>query len=172
MPLKPKLAPIHLASPTLRRCRRWLGTAECGKDADPKSHMCGEHKRRRNNGLLACVVCGQLQMKAMCNYCRATRANLEVKCIYLVTSMSGVKIGISFNPERRLEVFQSASADRLALAWSSSPTPWARTIEALAHRHFAAERVHSEWFRSDVAVVRQFIEDSLVAHMRSDGRHR
>lgn len=65
--------------------------------------------------------------------------------VYLIGSpdVRTVKIGVSDEPEARLEDLQTGSPVRLLLLWK---TPGGQGLESALHAYFAPYRVHGEWF--------------------------
>lgn len=63
--------------------------------------------------------------------------------VYFIKSQAAIKIGVSYNPKKRLKAIQTGHADRLELiAWCGGD----ETVEREYHRRFAAHRLHGEWF--------------------------
>uniref|UniRef100_UPI003F49232F GIY-YIG nuclease family protein n=1 Tax=Streptomyces sp. CA-141956 TaxID=3240051 RepID=UPI003F49232F len=56
---------------------------------------------------------------------------------------SAVKIGMSNTPERRLREIQAHSPVRVTILWTH---PGGHPLEQALHSHFAAYRMHGEWF--------------------------
>lgn len=67
--------------------------------------------------------------------------------IYVIVSDNGpVKVGITNDPKRRLKWFQSASPDKMTLAYVASVGADARAIERKAHGLLKEHRLKGEWF--------------------------
>lgn len=69
----------------------------------------------------------------------------QVEHVYLIgpADSSVAKIGRSTEVKNRLRSLQNSSPARLVLLWS---TPGGKALENALHRHFAAIRMHGEWF--------------------------
>jgi hypothetical protein len=60
-----------------------------------------------------------------------------------------IKIGISNNPFKRLETFQTASDEKLHIRGVFRGTT---ADEALLHQKFAAQRLRGEWFENTLEI--------------------
>lgn len=75
--------------------------------------------------------------------------------VYVIAGEHGlVKVGMSADPSARLANLQTASPDRLRMAFCAPAYGNAYTVEQEAHRILAANRTSGEWFTvsSDMAV--------------------
>ena len=69
-----------------------------------------------------------------------------------------VKIGISADPERRLELLQGAHYEELVLL---AYRPGTLAMEKRLHSKFAAWRIRGEWFEADAPGLREEIDAAL-----------
>lgn len=79
-----------------------------------------------------------------------------------------LKIGVSNDPEHRLEQLQTGNSSELLLDYKSYVCSNAHEVEAKAHEHFKERRVNREWFDIETAEVidyltkRCYVLESLV----------
>lgn len=66
------------------------------------------------------------------------------KVYFIGSTGGGVKIGYSTSPHGRLASLQAGSFHKLSVL---GMMPGERHVEGWLHRHFAKDRVHSEWFK-------------------------
>ena len=69
--------------------------------------------------------------------------------VYVMThpAMRGVKIGKAFDPNSRLQSYQTGCPDRAyTLAWVSPYVADASALEKQIHKLFKADRINGEWF--------------------------
>ncbi|MGQ4397890.1 GIY-YIG nuclease family protein [Streptomyces violaceoruber] len=83
--------------------------------------------------------------------------------VYLMGSPSSpnVKIGRSVRPSVRLQEVQEDVGQTLALMWT---TPGGNEMERGLHRHFAAQRVHGEWFALGYTQAVSLVEAAIAAN--------
>lgn len=82
----------------------------------------------------------------------------DERVYFILNRISGrIKIGKSFDVDKRLASLQTASPDPLELL--GSVPSWLHT-EAELHARFAALREHGEWFRDDPELL-AFIEEAI-----------
>lgn len=70
-----------------------------------------------------------------------------------------VKIGVSVNPEKRINTIRTHSAEVILNIFISEKTNKYKEIERKIHQMFKKERVMGEWFNVDFQLAKQRIED-------------
>lgn len=80
----------------------------------------------------------------------------EVSVVYFILAEHSkhVKIGVTTDPQRRLEELQTGHHERLRLV---STVPGGPSEEKSYHRRFSKYRAHGEWFKVNGAL-KEFIE--------------
>lgn len=87
--------------------------------------------------------------------------------IYVVKAGELYKIGFSKTPRKRFRTFRTGSPIPLEIVLTMR-TPHYKIVEQMLHDHFAAKRVHGEWFaltESDIEYVKSL--DSVGRSLRS-----
>lgn len=93
--------------------------------------------------------------------------------VYVVSapSVSVVKIGIAYNPKKRLSGLQSSSPVRLKLEGSWDAKTRSREVERACHELLWQHHSHGEWFRCDPERASRVVS-TAVAIATSNGRRR
>lgn len=73
-----------------------------------------------------------------------------VTSVYFLRSPTAIKIGVSKNPRRRMQVLQTGHPEPLELA---ATCEGGRELERQYHHRFAAHRVSKEWFSAHPAIL-------------------
>lgn len=111
----------------------------------------------------ACHGCGAPTRYYLCGACRESQLDdRETRHVYVIECGGRIKIGISVNPNERAQQIEIVSPFKIESVWFTMLTRYARRIEALAHAHFDAERVHGEWFTTKAHFAVDFIARKLV----------
>ena len=86
------------------------------------------------------------------------RKNLEGYVYILQKENKLVKIGVSVNPEKRINAIRTHGAEKFINVFISSKTESYKEIERQLHSFFKKERVMGEWFNVDFDVAKERIE--------------
>lgn len=85
--------------------------------------------------------------------------------IYVITSTSATKIGISRNKVVRLQNLQSWVPEKLTLVWSApGPQYSIKRVEAAVHADLSAHRLFGEWFAISPDVAIEAIKKQMRDH--------
>ena len=72
-----------------------------------------------------------------------------------------IKIGVSINPQKRINAIRTHSAENFENVFISKKTKEYKCLERKMHQVFKKERVMGEWFNVDFNLAKDFLESAL-----------